>query len=144
MSEKKLTLDFSDITSNSTQKSLSQSKIEEKKESKEENELKTDAIPIPKKTPKKVEVQTTKDPEDQFMLTIPQGSKEFKIISLEKCTGTEFLEWAKAVYPYVAEPAEAFNDFNARRQAMKHIISFHNKGLTWLRSQELQKQKVLH
>ena len=108
---KKLDLDFDDITEKAPIPEVATKSIKKKKEDEKPTELSSYIV----------------------MSKVHRGG--FKPVDISTCSGEEFVEWAKQVYPAAGDPAD-FSTRSNRINAFKQIMRFHEKSLTWLRNQQ--------
>ena len=62
-----------------------------------------------------------------IVLAVPTNNPSvFAHLDLAKCTGHDFVQWAKGVYPVdLSEHTEQLNDVSKRIQAFKQILYYH-------------------
>ena len=100
--------------------------------------------------PKEEQPKEVKSSENDYQLAIRLSAGEFKLISLETCTSTEFFECMGQLYPYMGEtePEKAFPDRQSRIRTLKHVLNFHSevfkpmKNFSLIEKKSQQKVKI--
>lgn len=74
--------------------------------------------------------KTEKDKTTGIILTVEaDGHGQYRTLDLGECTGEQFVEWAKLVYPVEDLKPEIYESRSNRIRAFKEIAQFHQNAL---------------